>query len=427
MVLSHPFTVNSGSANFTADLRVRVQMDVDNVEPKLVAGSGGAYLNIVEFNTALSSEGTSCDAVETWDINVGVYKQPGSGRELAFAPTESTTFYAAEHTPGCSGISLPTTSFEPTITLTLPTVSASTSEEESVETSATETLALLAKRVFMRPAFRNTTTSVYTVTSCLASAINCPNSYTHEYVVTATLDRNPVTTHGPIGTGTGTGSRPFMTMRTTHADDPIITIPAGYELTKLVLPITATFTAPAVGETGVPTNDLAESGTGELGPIIVTIGEPTETDPVEPIPEPSAVPGPGREEPDEPASPPRTTESPDEPTHRPWKPTGTKSWGWGPGTGRPHPTGWGTGTAGLPCGTGTGRPRWHHRKQPHEQPGEEEQQQQHKHKHHPHLQAQARDPSPVAARSTGAATSTFGSTTFGTMAFVAVFAGLVMA
>jgi hypothetical protein len=247
---SIPITVHAGSATFKADLRLRVQCGAEAEIDIIGIGAGaavGIYANIIEFVAVLDSTPTcGLRTREWWDLNVGAYAHldmvvdfktiglvPTVSTTLLNSPTftqcwlplsphetggsvitrSATTFSISGGPPGyASTVSLPggggsgkgssrtaSSSVHATIsTVVLPTASRSAGGG-AVTTHKTSASASSSGVKF--PPSNSTSppegglvtstvysTTVYTVTSCAASVVNCPASWQKEIIVTQTVD-----------------------------------------------------------------------------------------------------------------------------------------------------------------------------------------------------------------------------------------------
>lgn len=236
---SIPVTVISGSATFKADLRLRVQCgaSIDGDEmlipiPGIGAGADvGIYANLVEFVSILDST-PSCalQTLEYFDLNVGAYANLDvvvDFKTMGVVPTISTTLLNSptftqcwvDHSPHETGIITTTaTTFAvsggpPAYPQTLSLDGSSTSLAASGTFStvivatitspagASATPAGAASSGYVVPGGDSSapgddglvtstvySTTVYTITSCAATVVNCPASYQQEIIVTKTVD-----------------------------------------------------------------------------------------------------------------------------------------------------------------------------------------------------------------------------------------------
>ncbi|KAH8910316.1 hypothetical protein BR93DRAFT_957275 [Coniochaeta sp. PMI_546] len=231
---SLPVTVKAGRATFKADLRLRVQCGAEAEILGIGAGAElGIYANIIEFVAVLDSTPTcALQSTEWWDLNVGAFAHfdvvvdyttigaiPTVSTTLLSAPTFTQCWLEIGGSPAETGgyltqtattisvsTSGSTTTLSATVTspaetgyseastkITVPSITSGPSLSESGSSSSSSfkfpltnssTAAggddLVTSTVY--------TTTVFTVTSCAASVVNCPASYQKEVLVTQTID-----------------------------------------------------------------------------------------------------------------------------------------------------------------------------------------------------------------------------------------------
>ncbi|KAK9421148.1 hypothetical protein SUNI508_05996 [Seiridium unicorne] len=309
---SIPVTVQSGFAEFKADLRLRVQCGAETSLPLIGIGSGavvGIYANIIEFVAVIdSTPDCALETKEWWDLNAGAYAHLDvvvDFTTIGPVPTVSTTLLTAPTMTQCwveagSSSTSASTSFSATTRSSsvpystesgVPTQSSSSYQESS--SSATLTLTSLASTstsqassVTSTPVYNSTSTLIsisssrypisnasvtsvssssdggalvtstiystteYTLTSCAASVVNCPASYQKEVTVTQTIDA--FTTVCPASAQITAPPSSSLTATT----GPPTTPTAVYILTEQVVlltpcatPVTNTFTSPSSAAT----------------------------------------------------------------------------------------------------------------------------------------------------------------------------------
>ncbi|KAK9783547.1 hypothetical protein SCAR479_00106 [Seiridium cardinale] len=307
---SIPVTVQSGFAEFKADLRLRVQCGAETSLPLIGIGSGavvGIYANIIEFVAVIdSTPDCALETKEWWDLNAGAYAHLDvvvDFTTIGPVPTVSTTLLTAPTMTQCwveagsSSISTSTTSASTIISATTRSSSVpystgsgvltqSSSSYQESSSSATLTLTSQASSVTSTPVYNSTSTLInissskypisnvsvtsvsnssdggalvtstiystteYTLTSCAASVVNCPVSYQKEVTVTQTIDA--FTTVCPASAQITASPSSSLTATTGRATTPT----AVYILTEQVVlltpcatPVTNTFTPPSSAAT----------------------------------------------------------------------------------------------------------------------------------------------------------------------------------
>lgn len=234
---SLPVIVKAGRATFKADLRLRVQCGAEAEILGIGAGAElGIYANIIEFVAILdSTPDCALRSTEWWDLNVGAFAHFDvvvDYTTIGAIPTVSTTLLeAAKYTqcwleiggsPGGSpaetgghltktattinfpgstpalsdtvtATSPPAGDYTETLTtITVPTITSgpSVSDSESSSSSFKFPLANSSTPAGGDDLVTSTlyTTTVFTITSCAASVVNCPASYQQEILVTQTID-----------------------------------------------------------------------------------------------------------------------------------------------------------------------------------------------------------------------------------------------
>ncbi|KAH8668302.1 hypothetical protein BX600DRAFT_253100 [Xylariales sp. PMI_506] len=122
-VQSIPVTVQSGSATFKADLRLRVQCGAETTIGVLGVGAGavvGIYANILEFVTTIdSTPDCALESKEWWNLNAGAYAQLDvvvDYSTMGPVPTVSTTLLTASTLTQCWVSTDATSSVDPTPT-----------------------------------------------------------------------------------------------------------------------------------------------------------------------------------------------------------------------------------------------------------------------------------------------------------------------
>lgn len=226
---SLPVTVKAGRATFKADLRLRVQCGAEAEFFGIGAGAElGIYANIIEFVAVLDSTPTcALQSTEWWDLNVGAFAHFDvvvDYKTIGAIPTVSTTLLTAPTLTQCwisesaaeTGIYLTQTANTNTVPVASEVVSASVSSPfesgpteglttfniPTVTTAPSASPSGSSSPTFKYPGANSSTsaggddlvtstvstTTVYTITSCAASVVNCPASYQSEILVTQTVD-----------------------------------------------------------------------------------------------------------------------------------------------------------------------------------------------------------------------------------------------
>jgi hypothetical protein len=229
---SIPITVKAGSATFKADLRLRVQCGAEAEIDLIGIGAGavvGIYANLIEFVAVLESTPTcALQTTEWFDLNVGAYARLNVVVDLKTigpVPTVSTTLLNSptftqcwlEHSPGETGVAYTTTAttaLSPSspLSLVFGTLSVpGAGQPEPSKTALTTVLLPTGTGITTASGSQASTvkfpigngtmfdseqpvtstlysTTMYTITSCAASVVNCPASWEKEIVVTQTVD-----------------------------------------------------------------------------------------------------------------------------------------------------------------------------------------------------------------------------------------------
>lgn len=216
---SIPVTVQSGSATFKADLRLRVQVGAEATLPILGIGSGavvGIYANIIEFVAVVNSTpDCALETMEWWDLNAGAYANLDvvidSSTTLGLVPTVSTTLLTAPTLTQCwIEASATATGISNSSVVTYTSTSSSSTIQARYATpapvsnySSTPAEVSSSRYPFVNISIAATSpsasddalvtstiysTAVYTLTSCAANVVNCPASYQKEVVVTQTVN-----------------------------------------------------------------------------------------------------------------------------------------------------------------------------------------------------------------------------------------------
>ncbi|KAK7744785.1 hypothetical protein SLS62_010018 [Diatrype stigma] len=191
-----PVTVDTGATTFKADLRFRVQAGVegDTSDYGIDIGAGAViaiYANVLEYVTVFEYDTPGClvEAQANFNLNVGAYARLSvviGPTVIGPTPTASTTLLAGPTLTQClyQGGNNFTSS---TVTLT----STEAAEKRAVVTAA--------------PRAAN---SVYTLHRCNAAAVNCPEGFGEDVVVTKTaavhaLAATPIIAKNTFNVATG--------------------------------------------------------------------------------------------------------------------------------------------------------------------------------------------------------------------------------
>ena len=203
-----PVIVRTGTAEFKADLRLRVAIGVEAESHHLGIGLGamiGIYANLVEFVAQLdNTPDCEVEAKEFFDVNIGAYAKINakvqSKDAFTFVPTASTTIYNSPPLTQClleagqaspSGLSAGSdglTSSTATSFMTSPVYGSSADVTSATGGSAavvTPSARITARAPEVEGHDGSGPMVTHLVTSCAAKGvINCPASYQQEIVVT---------------------------------------------------------------------------------------------------------------------------------------------------------------------------------------------------------------------------------------------------
>lgn len=244
--------MSDASVNVTIGLRLRADAGIQaSFGDASVSVGAGAYLILTELTAgAARSSKRSCKKAVFAEIdgNAGAYATAGAaldGLATQVGPAVSTTFYSL-------GTTVCLDTHKPTFhkTLEAPQTTAAASACPAALLTATTSV-----------------TAVYSLTSCVVAAANCPASLTQMVVVT---NVESVTTAFCPTTATGAGATAHTATVTTGAEStPAATVPAAtimspVAFTQLSDPITSSLDA------GTATPPANATITGEFLAITVT-------------------------------------------------------------------------------------------------------------------------------------------------------------
>ncbi|KAI1816780.1 hypothetical protein GGS20DRAFT_593994 [Poronia punctata] len=253
-----PVTVQSGSATFKADLRLRVQAGAEASLPIFGIGAGaviGIFTNLVEFIAVIESTPTCPLETEiSWDLNVGAFAHLDvvvDYTTLGPVPTVSTTLYAGPTLSSCwieAGTTtaqsspetgLPGTATSTSVVFPPPSTSAYSLPPSSYRGVANYPVPPSSIVTASGPTY--TSTYTHTMTRCGApGVVNCPATYQTEVVVTRTTTIYPATRTA----ASGTQYRPYggQVQGLPVMPSSALLIP----LSSLSSPIVATFVPPTM-------------------------------------------------------------------------------------------------------------------------------------------------------------------------------------
>jgi hypothetical protein len=341
---SLPVTVKAGRATFKADLRLRVQCGAEADILGIGAGAElGIYANIIEFVAVLDSTPTcALQSTEWWDLNVGAFAHFDvvvDYTTIGAIPTVSTTLLSAPKFTQCwleiggspggspaeTGGYLTQTATTVSVAISGSTTALSATVTSPAETGYTETLTTitvptittgpslsetgpLSSSSFKFPLTNSSTpaggddlvtstvytTTVFTITSCAASVVNCPASYQKEILVTQTIDAyttvcpatavvtqpSSISSAAPAAASTGSGA---TTTATVHIiTDVVVLVPCASPIVEsfvpgsTVVPPSAhqvTATVYAVTPSSSSSSSSSSSQTASASPLIGGVGK----------------------------------------------------------------------------------------------------------------------------------------------------------